>query len=144
MQYTMPIYGIPFKQIKDGKRKIDMRLLDEKRKKLKLNDTIEFVNSHSQEKLLCKVCGLLVFNSFDELIDAVPLEMFGSYKDKDEIKLRVRRLYAGQDISGQQVVGILLELMDINPLEKGRESIYLSLGNEVVRFNFVTDGRNGR
>ena len=34
MQYKMPIYSIPFRLIKEGKRKVDMRLLDEKRQKL--------------------------------------------------------------------------------------------------------------
>lgn len=142
MKYSMSIYSIPFKQIKEGKRKIDMRLWDEKRQQLKLNDLIEFVDSKTNEKLLCKVKGLLIFNSFDELIDAVPLEMFGSYTDKNEIKIRVRRLYAHQNIADYQVVGIFIELLEILTLEKDRDSKYLSLGDELVRFNFVTGHKN--
>ena len=117
MQYKMPIYSIPFRLIKEGKRKVDMRLLDEKRQKLKLNDIIEFIDSRTNESLFCKVKGLLVFNSFDELIDTIQLEMFGTYKDKDELKLRIRRLYAHQDVENYQVVGIFIELLDIDVLE---------------------------
>ena len=138
MQYKMPIYSIPFRLIKEGKRKVDMRLLDEKRQKLKLNDIIEFIDSRTNESLFCKVKGLLVFNSFDELIDTIPLEMLGTYKDKDEIKLRIRRLYAHQNVENYQVVGIFIELLDIDVLEKDRGSKYLSLGDELVRFNFLT------
>ncbi|MGN0913850.1 MAG: hypothetical protein ACI4OW_03040 [Alphaproteobacteria bacterium] len=144
MQYKMPIYSIPFRLIKEGKRKVDMRLLDEKRQKLKLNDIIEFIDSRTNESLFCKVKGLLVFNSFDELIDTIPLEMFGTYKDKDEIKLRIRRLYAHQDVENYQVVGIFIELLDVDVLEKDRGSKYLSLGDELVRFNFLTGYRDER
>ncbi len=132
------MYSIPFRLIKEGKRKVDMRLLDEKRQKLKLNDVIEFIDSRTNESLFCKVKGLLVFNSFNELIDAIPLEMFGTYTNKDEIKLRIRRLYANQNIESYQVVGIFIEPIEVDVLEKDRDSKYLSLGDELVRFNFVT------
>lgn len=144
MQYSMAIQGIPFNQIKNGVRKVEMRLLDEKRSKLKLNDIIEFVESRTGEKLYCIVKGLLVFNTFDELIDTLPLEVFGNYTDKDEIKLRVRRLYAGQDTDKYQVVGIFIELDVQYVLEKDRDAKYLSLDDDLVHFNFVTGQNNER
>lgn len=144
MQYSMAIQGIPFNQIKSGVRKVEMRLLDEKRRKLKLNDIIEFVESRTGEKIYCIVKGLLVFNTFDELIDTLPLEVFGNYTDKDEIKLRIRRLYNDEDTKKYQVVGIFIELDTVHVLEKDRDSKYLSLGNDLVHFDFVTERDNER
>ena len=47
----MKLKNEPFVSIKNGLKTIEMRLFDEKRKQIKVGDTIEFTNIVSLEKL---------------------------------------------------------------------------------------------
>ena len=52
-----------------------LRLNDEKRQKLKLNDTICLINrTNTNEKLQANVIELTYFNTFKEALDNTPLE----------------------------------------------------------------------
>ena len=57
----------PFKAIKSGTKKVELRLNDEKRKLLTVGDYIEFTNRVTNEKLLVEVIDLFKYNSFEEL-----------------------------------------------------------------------------
>ena len=52
--------------IKDGTKRIELRLYDEKRQKIKLVDEIEFSESEA-EKFNAKVVGLMCYQSFEDL-----------------------------------------------------------------------------
>ncbi len=67
MTHYMRLQDDPFIKIKDGTKNIEMRLNDEKRKKIKVGDNIEFTNIKTQEKIICKVLGLYHYKSFEEL-----------------------------------------------------------------------------
>ena len=45
----------PFESIKNGTKTIEMRLFDEKRRLLKENDIIEFINRTTNESIKAKV-----------------------------------------------------------------------------------------
>ena len=57
----------PFKAIKSGTKKVELRLNDEKRKLIKEHDTIEFENRITLEKIEVEVIKLHHFDSFSEL-----------------------------------------------------------------------------
>ena len=50
----MKLQDRPFKSIKNGTKTIEMRLNDEKRSKIKINDLIEFTNVMTDEKNRCR------------------------------------------------------------------------------------------
>lgn len=71
MKHTMNLNQSPFDKIKSGVKTIELRLNDEKRRKIQIGDEIEFVNN--SETLLCNVVNLHRFNSFAELYNELPL-----------------------------------------------------------------------
>ena len=67
MIYEMNLNPGPFKLIKSGKKTIEMRLYDDRRKNIKVDDEIWFTNTETKEILMVKVINLYRFNNFEEL-----------------------------------------------------------------------------
>lgn len=67
MKHEMKLNNEPFECIKNGTKTIELRLNDEKRKLLTVEDYIEFTNRVTNEKLLVEVIDLFKYNSFEEL-----------------------------------------------------------------------------
>jgi len=68
MIYYMNLADLPFKMIKSRQKNIEMRLDDERRKNLKVNDYIIFTHRDDHSlKLKVLVTNLYRYNSFDEL-----------------------------------------------------------------------------
>ena len=81
MTHSMQLQPSPFEMIRDGTKTIELRLFDEKRKKIQSGDTILFTNTASGETLRVKVIELLVFDSFETLYSQLPLLDCGYTKD---------------------------------------------------------------
>ncbi len=74
----MKLFDEPFALIQDGSKVIEVRLCDEKRRKLRVNDIIEFHKMSSEtRKLQVKVLGLQKFNSFKEIYESFPKKIVG-------------------------------------------------------------------
>ena len=108
----MKLKDEPFCAIKSGKKVVEMRLFDEKRTLLKLNDLIEFVNIESEEKLKAKVQELKNFSNFEELYNFYDKTDLGyldyqnaSYKD-------MLKYYSKSDIENYGVVAIKIKVVD--------------------------------
>lgn len=71
--YLMHLNERPFELIKSGKKTVEMRLNDRKRKYIDIGDTIIFDNDN-HETLMVRVVERNVYESFDEL--------YAAYKDK--------------------------------------------------------------
>lgn len=76
MKHSMRLNEAPFNSIKNGTKTIEMRLYDEKRRTIKTNDTIEFINRETSEVINTQVTNLYLFKNFNEL-----------YKNFDKSKL---------------------------------------------------------
>lgn len=67
-KHEMKLKNEPFTQIRDGKKKAELRLFDDKRKKLKIGDEIVFTNADApSEKLCATVVGLHYFYHFNAI-----------------------------------------------------------------------------
>jgi ASC-1-like (ASCH) protein len=74
----MGLYDEYFAAIKEGKKVIEVRLNDEKRRKIKIGDTIEFVQvPDAIQTLEAEVIGLQVFSTFKEMYETVPFSDMG-------------------------------------------------------------------
>ena len=71
--YLMHLKKMPFELIKSGKKTVEMRLNDRKRKYIDVGDTIIFDND-DRETLMVRVVDRRVYESFDEL--------YAAYNDK--------------------------------------------------------------
>jgi ASC-1-like (ASCH) protein len=59
MIINMKLNNDPFNRIKNGSKTIELRLNDEKRSKLKVNDFIEFTNVETNEKNAYRNYGII-------------------------------------------------------------------------------------
>ncbi|MBB2479408.1 ASCH domain-containing protein [Bacillus sp. APMAM] len=77
MMHQMGLYGEYFEAIKKGKKKVEVRLNDEKRRKIKIGDTIKFVKVPEQDETLqVQVTELRTYNTFKEMYESIPFEDF--------------------------------------------------------------------
>lgn len=67
MTHSMQLTPSPFQMIKEGTKTIELRLFDEKRRKIQIGDIIEFSNTETGEKIGAKVSAQYVFDSFESL-----------------------------------------------------------------------------
>ena len=82
-EHIMKLHPQPFAKIRDGSKTIELRLYDEKRKRISVGDTIQFVNSEDPaDTVYVQVKNLFVFDSFDALYRNLPLLECG-YTEKD-------------------------------------------------------------
>ncbi len=133
--HHMKLNPEPYRKIRQGKKTIELRLYDEKRRKLEIGDIIEFVNIENEEfSVKARVLALHIFSSFKELYENLPLDKCGytegnidaaSYKDME-------KFYSLKEQDKYGVIGIELEveskvirkafseLMDIQKNEENR------------------------
>ncbi|ASN05335.1 ASCH domain-containing protein [Virgibacillus necropolis] len=75
MVHQMGLYGEYFKAIKDGKKTVEVRLNDEKRREIKVGDTIEFIKVPEQDdSLLVKVTELRRYDTFKDMYQDIPFK----------------------------------------------------------------------
>lgn len=83
MKHTMYLSPSPFEMIKEGKKTIELRLYDEKRRLVCAGDEIEFINTEdSLQTLNVRVKAVHCFDSFAELYQSLPLLSCG-YTEED-------------------------------------------------------------
>ena len=107
MEHTMSLYPAPFSKIKSGVKTIELRLYDEKRRKVAVGDTILFYNTeNSGESVLTKVTNLYVFSSFDELYESLPLLECG-YTESDIQNASPRDMDEYYSVERQEKYGVV-------------------------------------
>ena len=65
MKHEMRLNSEPYNCIKSGTKTIELRLNDDKRKKIKKDDIVEFTNRDTNEKMLVIVEDLFRYPSFE-------------------------------------------------------------------------------
>lgn len=77
MIHQMGLYGEYFKAIKAGQKTVEVRLNDEKRRKIKVGDTIEFIKVPEQnETLQVKVKELRTYDTFQAMFENIRFKDF--------------------------------------------------------------------
>lgn len=77
MVHQMGLYGEYFHAIKERKKTVEVRLYDEKRRKIKVGDTIEFIKVPQQdENLKVQVTNLRSYDTFEAMYNDIPLKDF--------------------------------------------------------------------
>ena len=111
MIQQMNLWDDSFQAIKEGWKTIEMRLNDEKRSLIKINDKIEFTNNKTNETMLCKVINIFCYSNFEELYKRHNKLSIG-YKE-DEIAKPEDMLvyYSMEEIKNYGVLGIEIEVL---------------------------------
>lgn len=109
MIHNMKLKNDPFIKIKNGSKTIEMRLNDEKRKKINIADSIEFTNIETNEKLICKVFKLHKYKNFEELYNNHDKISIGYGKDEVPKPDDMKKYYTEDKISMYGVLGIEIQ-----------------------------------
>ena len=113
-EHFMKLKPEPFGMIKDGKKTIELRLYDEKRKTVAVGDIITFTNTASPDEILrAEVKELFVFDSFDTLYKSLPLCECGYTEDNiaSASPRDMESYYSKEEQSRYGVVGIKISVL---------------------------------
>ena len=101
MLHKMKLNKSPFERIKNGTKKVEFRLYDEKRKQIKVGDKIEFSKLPDlEEKLLVYVVELYREDKFETLFRKL-------IDNEDEIKRKTTSMYQYYSPEEEQQYGVL-------------------------------------
>jgi ASC-1-like (ASCH) protein len=106
----MKLHAQPFTQIKEGKKTIESRLYDEKRKQIHAGDEIIFsLAGGDEETLRVQVTDLIHAKSFSALFATEDLALFGytSLEDSESIY----EYYTKDDEAKYGVIGIKFSIV---------------------------------
>ncbi len=111
-KYVMHLNKEPFESIKSGKKTIEMRLNDEKRKILKKNDILLFINKNNDyEMIKAKIKNLHKYNNFYDLYKNFDKTKLGYKKNENANPNDMEKYYSKEDINKYGVVGIEIEII---------------------------------
>lgn len=100
--------------VEDGKKTIELRLYDEKRRRIQAGDILRFENTADElDVLYARVEGMRFFASFDELYAALPLIACGytAEEAKTASPRDMDRYYSPEEQKRWGVVGIEISLL---------------------------------
>ncbi len=112
MEHIMRLDVEPFNLIKNGKKKVEYRLNDEKRQKIKVGDTITFIKRPLEdESIKVKVTDLKHYNTLlDMYSDTFDMYLYKKYKTPEDA-VKDTTYYSAEDISKYGCLGIFIELI---------------------------------
>lgn len=101
-----------FNYIKNGTKRIEIRLNDEKRSKIKLDDIINFHLIDDEEIITVKVTGLLKYKNVENLIDDFDMEMLTEKGMKKSEFINIfNNIYSESEQEAKSILGIRFEIM---------------------------------
>lgn len=106
MKHTMKLNAAPFAMIKSGQKRVEMRLYDEKRRQIKIDDEILFAHAETGEILPCKVKGLCICGDFNQLYSRYNPMVLGYSADEKADPQDMLAYYSQENIDAYGVVGI--------------------------------------
>jgi hypothetical protein len=109
MTHKMNLQDKYFDFIKNGTKRIELRLNDEKRQQIKIGDSIEF--SNEKYKFTTKVIGLLKYQDFKTLFNDFGIEILADKTmTKEELLGILSEFYTPEKQEKFGVLGIRVEL----------------------------------
>jgi len=109
--HQMKLSAGHFEKTAQGRKVIESRLFDEKRRKINTGDRIEFSSGDGlTKKIVVKVKALYRYGSFEDLFSDFPPEYFGGVSKK-ELSEEIHGFYSTEEEQRYGVVGIKIELL---------------------------------
>ncbi len=111
MEHILKLQPKYFDFIKEGSKRIELRLYDEKRQKISIGDTIIFQKEPDLEiTMKVKVIGLLRYNTFEELFKDFNIEIMADKSmTKRELLDVLEEFYTPEKQKQYGVLGIRIE-----------------------------------
>lgn len=90
--------------IKDGSKTVEIRLNDEKRKKMKVGNYIDFINKDTEEIVTTEIVDKKLFDSVNDLYDIYDEKSIGISK-KDILKV-MRNIYSEDELNDNKICAL--------------------------------------
>lgn len=102
-----------YNYILNGTKRIEIRLYDEKRKLIKLGDTIRFMKEPDREECFnTKVVGLLKYDNFEEMFESLDISLLADKEmTKEKLIDTLEEFYTKEKQKKYGVLGIMVELI---------------------------------
>ena len=112
MKYIMKLNPKYFEYMKNGTKRVEIRLNDEKRKNIKIGDEIIFQKEPElKEELNTQIVNLIVKSSFNELIENLDVSEYSDKREsKEEFLKALYRFYTKEKEEKYGVVGIQIKI----------------------------------
>lgn len=105
-QFTMSVRHKYFELIKSGKKDIELRAYDEKRRKMKVGDKfLLFDAENPDEYIICEILNMHVARDFESLFKNLDIKRSG-FDNLDELIDTVTKFVSREELQREQVVGI--------------------------------------
>lgn len=119
---TMNLVDLPFNQIKEGSKVIEVRLNDEKRQNIKVGDKIIFTNTKTKEQLEKQVISLTKYDSFKQLFNCCDSILLGArgYNEEEYEKC----MYSFYTKEQEQEYGVLA--IELEPIDQDLREVCIS------------------
>ena len=113
MEHIMKLQPKYYNYILNGTKRIEIRLFDEKRKKIKIGDTIIFLKEPKlNESFSTKVVELLKYNTFEEMFKNFDISILADKSMTKEKLINVlEQFYTKEEQEKYGVLGIKIELI---------------------------------
>ena len=109
--HEMRLNSVPFTAIAEGRKRIEMRLFDEKRSAIQTGDVILFTDVGTGALMRCKVIALHVYPNFEKLYEKHDKTELGYAADERAKPQDMLAYYSREEIERYGVVGIELALI---------------------------------
>lgn len=110
--HQMKLSLVPFNKIKDGTKKIESRIYDEKRRMIEIGDIVIFSeNDNEDNKVKTEVVGLLRYRNFKELFEDHNPSLFGE-DSVDFLTNQINAFYKKEEQEEFGVIGLRLNKID--------------------------------
>ena len=107
--HSMRLVDFAFTKIKNREKDIEIRLNDEKRRKIHVGDFIEFEHQSTHEKLRTQVIGIHKFNRFEDLFSSFDYKRLG-LKEEDTYQM-MYQFYTLEEENQYGALGIEVKLL---------------------------------
>lgn len=113
MNYEMKLYSNYFNKVKEGKKKIEIRLFDKKRRTIKIGDKITFLKLPDlSECVEVRVLDFKIYKNFEKLAnDFEVIEMGFEFNTKEELinSRIIEEIYSEDEIRINGLIAFRIE-----------------------------------
>lgn len=108
LRHEMHIDSIYFSLLKEGKKRVELRVNDEKRRQIMPGDKICFLSrEHTDGVVTLNVSKKLISDSFESLLKDIPAVALGGISEEKQIQ-ELRRFYTEDEVTTWGVVAFML------------------------------------
>lgn len=120
VEHKIEVYPFSFNKFINNARKIDIRPYRKSMRDISVGDVVCYVNIETKEEIRREIEGIALFNDFETAIKMLDEHLIG-YDTKDEIKIRVERMYNKDEVNELGVVAFFVEELKVSKMMSLRQ-----------------------